>query len=241
MKKIFMLFLCAFLAACENPVSSGTLYCTAGKNHIVDFIAYNDKAVLNVNGNEINLNKVKEVKETPTQVMRMYVGNDDENEEIALWVIFDIDTRMVIYYGMGDSSHSMKCDMVGRFESDYDKPTDVEKCIYELSKSTTAITDENGNFKNIAINVIKSYTFTPSADGGYETNEGKMKVEFVNIPTEDAIAITENWNPEAPNLYDWTDGISEYEMDACEALNRLKQYKESHKIGLDIPESIYVD
>ncbi len=112
------------------------------------------------------------------------------------------------------------------YESEYKPATQEEICIDKIEHLVYIKKSANNDFESLQI-------YTNEVQDTKNPNFFYLKT--TDIPAEEAIKISPNWDYSNPKFYhnapDWV--IEDYEKDACETLERLNKYMENNNIKLN--------
>ena len=244
MKKTLLLLPVLALTACDKPTTSIELECRMNKDWqkpvsmlrtdedyknqvpvLVDVKAYNDHAVLVVNGKESTFYKSKEEKSMGEfgRVSVDYEGIFPDTDRLATFSFYgDIGSKTILQFdlhfdgeytlhdgkrfNMGHSCKPTKKEYIGDnwsanapWNHDYKMPNKIEKCI-------TTIVD-------------KVYCDNEECDRLYIFHSGHHY-----LTAEEALKISSNWDYSNMRLYSNDGRLEEHEKDACEVVDRLFKY-----------------
>ncbi|MCQ2574764.1 MAG: hypothetical protein MJ156_01505 [Alphaproteobacteria bacterium] len=145
----------------------------------------------------------------------------NSNKEAVLMVTLDTENDKIVQYDINFKSilgKNFSCEPIQKkykgelwttnvsFRNFYPNPTKQRKCLEELTYKVSC----NGFCVNG--NPISGFVY-----------------KDILIPKEHALYISSNWDYDHPKIYNINDGINQdYEQDACDVLNRLKEYAENH-------------
>ena len=192
---------------------------------LVDVKAYNDHAVLVVNGKESTFYKSKEEKSMGEfgRVSVDYEGVFPDTDRLATFSFYgDIASKTILQFDlhfdgeytlhdgkrftMGHSCTPTKKEYIGDnwsanapWNHDYKMPNKIEKCI-------TTIVD-------------KVYCDNEECDRLYIFHSGHHY-----LTAEEALKISSNWDYSNMRLYSNDGRLEEHEKDACEVVDRLFKY-----------------
>lgn len=247
MKYMFLLLPVLALAACDKPTSTADLKCTVdkywqrsnvlylndnyykfGENDTkidVNVVTYDDYADITVGGITRKFEKVIERKDNGEfgYVSIIYKGNFPGSERTALLDIYgDITKKQILRYELsfiGQKTRSdqgrefgvgHECSLVQEndkgeswkvpFNHHYKMPNKVEKCITEIVEKVYC---ENEECTQLSV-----------------FDEGNSKV----LSQQEALEISANWNYNDMKYYRNDGKLEEHEKDACEVLERIKQF-----------------
>lgn len=244
MKKVLCILPVLALTACDKPTTSIELECAMNKDWqkpvsmlrtdedyknqvpvLVDVKAYNDHAVLVVNGKESTFYKSKEEKSMGEfgRVSVDYEGIFPDTDRLATFSLYgDIASKTILQFdlhfdgeytlhdgkrfNMGHSCTPTKKEYIGDnwsanapWNHDYKMPNKIEKCI-------TTIVD-------------KVYCDNEECDRLYIFHSGHHY-----LTAEEAMKISSNWDYSNMRLYSNDGRLEEHEKDACEVVDRLFKY-----------------
>lgn len=244
MKKVLCILPVLALTACDKPTTSIELECRMNKDWqkpvsmlhtdedymnqvpvLVDVKAYNDHAVLVVNGKESTFYKSREEKSMGEfgRVSVGYEGVFPDTDRLATFSFYgDIASKTILQFdlhfdgeymlhdgkrfNMGLSCTPTKKEYIGDnwsanapWNHDYKMPNKIEKCI-------TTIVD-------------KVYCDNEECDRLYIFHSGRHY-----LTAEEAMKISSNWDYSNMRLYSNDGRLEEYEKDACEVVDRLFKY-----------------
>jgi hypothetical protein len=227
MKKLALVLPIVLLAACDRPTSDVRLDChTAYKNAptIVHVKTYKDRAELDINGIKATLDKVTSDNDNFLEFAdENFAGTmPDTQESVELWIRVEIEQDAISNYSLSFGQGGYGCNVLVPVKHDYPKPTAVEKCI-DYIENTVYLDEKSESKLAIAQPVNKHF-----ADGRVRFYE-----EYKAIPATDAIKISPNWDPANPKYYsNGSDRVlEEHEKDACETVERLKQYMAENNLS----------
>ena len=244
MKKLAMLLtLPTILAACDSKPKAEFLFsacCDAEKYGVMKLSVWdNKKMVLNINGEDILLKSEEKTESAPSTVYWLNMDGivPSTKEKISVSVNYDAEKKLLgnISFRINDQGYStdsyVSVDLKG-----YRMPNATEQCIEDIDRLVFVSDDNNGIFVNQHVNKwdsrqMQSLHLDPEQD-----------VWEIKIPTEDAMAISKNWDPKNFKTYlnsDKSPTVEEHEKDACDVLARLKTYMADK--GYDKPVDIYLD
>ena len=244
MRKTFLLLSVLALTACDKPTTSIELECSMNKDWqkpvsmlrtdedyknqvpvLVDVKAYNDHAVLVVNGKESTFYKSKEEKSMGEfgRVYVYYEGVFPDTDRLATFSLYgDIASKTILQFDLhfdgeytlhdgkrfnrGHSCTPTKKEYIGDnwsanapWNHDYKMPNKIEKCI-------TTIVD-------------KVHCNNEECDRLYIFHRGHHY-----LTAEAAMKISANWDYSNIRLYSNDGRLEEHEKDACEVVDRLFKY-----------------
>lgn len=244
MKKTILLLPVLALTACDRPTASVQLKCRMNKDWqkpvsmlrtdedyenqvpvLVDVKAYNDHAVLVVNGKESTFYKSKEEKFLGEfgYVSVNYEGVFPDADRLATFSLYgDISSKTILQFNLRfDGEYTLhdgeklknsiiceptKKEYVGDnwsanapWNHDYKMPNKIEKCITTI--------------------VNKLHCDNEECSRLYIYHRGNH-----NLTAEDAIKISSNFDSSNMRRYTNDGKLEEYEKDACEVVDRLFQY-----------------
>lgn len=244
MKKTLLLLPVLALAACDKPTSTADLTCDLDKNwqrdnveyaidaegHFTDthdtkidvrVVTYEDYADVTVDKITTKFEKVQEEKDRGEfgHVALTYKGNFPGSERTALLSVYgDITNKQILQYDViflgkkagkhtvAHSCYPVKEEYKGKswssavpFNHHYKMPNKTEKCITEIVNKVICNSDK--------------------CDRLILSNE-KNKT----LSQEEALMLSKNWNYNDMKYYRNDGKLEEHEKDACEVLERIKQF-----------------
>ena len=125
----------------------------------------------------------------------------------------------------------------------YPMPGKIETCIKEID----GLVNYNKDTKNVYVGQRCNLWRSRAEKSAKDLNNTESIRAYgcgvdVKIPTEDAIAISKNWDPNNFKIYSHfykSPTVEEHEKDACDVLERLKKYVSDK--GYDKPIDKYLD
>ena len=244
MKKTLILLPVIALTACDKPTTSIELECSMNKDWqkpvsmlrtgedyknqvpvLVDVKAYNDHAVLVVNGKESTFYKSREEKSMGEfgRVFVDYEGIFPDTDRLATFSFYgDIGSKTILQFdlyfdgeyklhdgkrfNMGHSCTPTKKEYIGDnwsanapWNHDYKMPNKIEKCITEIVNKVICNSDK---CDRLILSDEKNKT----------------------LSQEEALMLSKNWNYNDMKYYRNDGKLEEHEKDACEVLERIKQF-----------------
>ena len=245
MKKTLLLLPVIALAACDKPTSTADLTCDLDKNwqrdnveyaidadgHFIDthntkidvrVVTYEDYANVTVDKITTRFEKVQEEKNDGEfgRVALTYKGNFPGSERTALLSVYgDITNKQILQYDviflgrkagkhtLAHSCYPVKEEYKGKswscavpFNHHYKMPNRIEKCITEIVENVFC---ENEECTKLSIH-----------------GEGKTR----SLSQQEALGLSSNWDYSNMKLYQNDGKLEEYEKDACDLLERVKQF-----------------
>ena len=240
MKKFLLLLPVLALAACDKPTSTADLTCNLDKNWQRDnieytiytkdpygteidvrVVTYEDYADVTVDKITTKFEKVREEKHRGEfgYVTLTYKGNFPGSERTALLSVYgDIANKQILKYyfiflgktvgnlTVKHSCHPVKeeyCDEFWNcavpFNHHYKMPNKTEKCITEIVDKVLCNSDK---CDRLILSDKKNKT----------------------LSQEEALLLSKNWNYNDMKYYRNDGKLEEHEKDACEVLERIKQF-----------------
>lgn len=235
MKKIGLLILPLLITACHDKPKAEILLepcCSLGDElGILKLSLWNDRAVLNVQGQDIELTDKNFEEGKARQVYSInWTGKmPDSDREIIIRTWYDTETEQLAGWSVAMSdTGGYGTDVVVPIKLDkYKLPSATEKCAHDIASKTAVFGDKGGVF--VGRNVYE-YDFR----GAKEKHNG---VFYEKIPAADAIKISPNWDYNNLKLY--KTGHEAHEADACDVLARLNDYIDAH--GWNETQNVYLD
>ncbi len=228
MKKLILILPILILAACDRPTLDTHIIAWAQDTQTyVPFHVklYNDHATVSAYGKTNHWEKsvsyrtidtatecyhgILPIKSAPGAEMcfRIYIN---KNLIEALHLAYDGDTYLV--------------SLAAPFKSTYKHSTEEEICINKIEQMVQI----NGlpNEKFFGLRIITSFQLPDNCES--------FQYRAIDIPANDAIKISDNWDYSNPKFYhnepDWI--LEEHEKDACETLKRLNKYISENNIEI---------
>jgi hypothetical protein len=216
MKKLVLALPIVLLTACDKPTSDVQLYC----NHIdtptfIHAKTYSDEVKLDINGIKVTLGKTKDTVLFDT-VYQNFKGKMPGTEDIVEFDLsIDIERDTINSYTVSFGNLKYGCNILIPVKHNYPKLTETEKCVQYITKNVFYSQNcATSDFCGLSI-IVRKYKHFKDGSTIYHN-------EFKNIPATDAIKISKNWDYLNPKFY--KNGKEEHEKDACETVERLKQY-----------------
>lgn len=243
MKKIAMLFgFPLILGACDSKPQAEILFsacCEAQEKYgVMKLSVWDDKMVLNVKGEEVLL-KDENIDQVPSNVYPLSLTGviPSSKEEVLIHVDYDAKEGYLADISFSINNHGYEGVVYTPVRlKGYRVPDAIEQCISDIDSLTRQYNKDVFIYRD----VVKW-----ESRGMQKLNEqsyySKVSVD-IKIPTDDAIAISENWNPKnfkGYTLFNDETPVDEHEKDACDVLARLKTY--IAKKGYDKPVDVYLD
>lgn len=223
------------LGACDRPIDRVDLVCDVRRGMYRDEYSalgvmnakiYEDYALVKVHGKEYRLSKViNRSNDDVLSLHTMYAADKDfpaADKKLGLEMSVNKQSGFMTYtVWIGDNG--VDCAVPHAYKGKYAHPMPEDICINELRSLVFRCYDiDSGKaLPGMCINYLVSYSFTDCDDcfGG---------VLSYTIPAEDAIKLSPAWDYSAEIkayfLRKENEELPEYAKDACDVLERVKQY-----------------
>ncbi len=246
MKKLAMLLtLPTILAACDSKPQAEILFsacCSAEEKYGVMKLSVwdNEKMVLNINGEDVLLKAEEDAERVPSKKYRFEMRGviPSTKKEISVMMRYDAEKKLlgIMSCHISDDAGYGIDNYVSIDLKGYRMPNATEQCIEKIGRLIKF--SDNG----VAFVWQKSQFWSSREIQKIDPESRSGESISIKIPTEDAIAISKNWDPNNFKPYlnsEKSPTVEEHEKDACDVLARLKTYIADK--GYDKPVDIYLD
>lgn len=245
MKKLAsLLMLPLLLAGCDSKpvVETYVSACCSmqEKYGLMKLSVWEDKMVLNVKGEDVLLKDGNsDGKRQPSDMYWLDMTGviPSTKEKISVSMHYDVQKGLleVNSFSEGGVGYSMNTFYPIKLKG-YVAPNETESCVRQIQN----IVILEGDSDLYVQQECRMWASRESKALG--VSEQPCYSSYTKIPVQDAILITENWNPENFKKYLLSDNdavLDEHEKDACDVLKRLKAYIADK--GYDKPKEKFAD